>query len=155
MANKILLKGDPIAKEAEASGAVTPGMLLERTSNGTVKAHSSAAGNAARMFADNEDYMGEGIDTDYADGDRVKFLFCKPGDEINALLTCGATSYSTGDLLESDGAGYLQSYTAQSFSGGDISGSDETVYGESVIAQVIEATTGSTGSHDRIKVEVI
>ncbi|MGM0409197.1 MAG: hypothetical protein ACQEQF_00425 [Bacillota bacterium] len=143
MANKILLKGSPISKEAEASGAVTPGMLLERTSNGTVKAHSSANGNAAKIFADNEDYMGEGIDTDYADGDRVKFLFCKPGDEINALLTSGATSYSVGDMLASDGSGYLQAYTT--------TGAD----GESIVGQVIEATTGSTGSNDRIKIEVI
>src|SRR6056297_162847 len=141
MANKILLKGDPIAKEAETSGAVTPGMLAERISGGKIQAHSTTGGNAARMFVDMKDYVGDGIDDAYADGDLVKFLFCRPGDEINVLLTCGATSYSTGDLLESDGAGYLQSYTAQSFSGGDISGSDETVYGESVIAQVIEATT--------------
>ena len=154
MANKILLKGDPIAKEAEASGSITPGMLLDR--NGSkIQAHGSTGGNAEALFADMEDYVGEGIDTDYADADKVKFLFCRPGDEINALLTCGATAYSIGDYLESDGNGYLKSYSAPEFSGGDISGSNQTIYSKAPVVQAIEATTGSTGSHDRIKVEVI
>lgn len=154
MANKILFKGNPISKEAEASGAVTPGMLLER--NGSkIQAHSSTGGDAAPVFADFEDYVGDGITDAYADADRVKFLFCRPGDEINALLTCGATSFSVGDLLESDGNGYLKAYTAPAFSGGDISGSEQTIYANAPVVQVLEATTGSTGSNDRIKVEVI
>lgn len=154
MANKILLKGSPIAKEAACSGAVTPGMLLDR--NGSkVQAHGSTGGNAEALFADMEDYLGYEISNAYADGDKVKFLFCQPGDEINALLTCGATSFSVGDYLESDGNGYLKAYTAPAFSGGDISGSEQTIYSKAPVAQVLEATTGSTGSNDRITVEVI
>ena len=120
----VLLRGDPIVKEYPLEaldvygvGGITPGMLLALTATATVKPHAVATG-AARpaMFADvglnldpNSKTMCD-IDAPYdVDGQSVRCLVCKPGDEIYALLEAGAgNDAAIGDLLESNGAGLLQ-----------------------------------------------
>lgn len=157
--NVIILRGiensNFIPREIEASGTVTPGMLLEYTSNSTVKAHSSTGGDAVPRFAVENDAMGKEISDDYSGGSKVKMALCQPGVEVYAKVTSGASTYSAGDLLESAGDGWLKAYTAPAFSGGDISGSEQTIYANAAVAQVVTTVTGSTGSTTRIKVEVI
>ena len=119
----ILLRGDPINKEyplypldVYGAGSILPGMLIELTTTKTVRPHSTATGVATAMFAD----VGLALDPHSAtqgdifapydtDGQTVRCLVCKPGDEIYALLEAGGgNDAAIGDLLESNGAGLLQ-----------------------------------------------
>lgn len=116
MANTIALKkyGDNIIKEITGSGAINPGMLLERTysSGDKVKAHSSAAGaNVQALFAIEDALQGNDIDDAYADGDLIRCEYFRPGDEVQAILEDGE-SVAYDDFLESAGNGYLQAYTS-------------------------------------------
>ena len=47
----IVLKGSGIRKEAQAGGAITPGHLLERATDGDVEVHGTAADTASPLFA--------------------------------------------------------------------------------------------------------
>ena len=120
----IILKGDPIYKEYGlapldgcGNGAITPGMLVE-TVSGEVRPHSTLGGNASPLFAveglnidADSKTMGD-IDTDYDDDNgAVKVAFCKPGDEIYALIVAGANITIDG-LLQSSSDGYLMAYSA-------------------------------------------
>lgn len=104
----ILLMGDPVAKEAVANAAITPGHLIERMSTGKVRKHSTAGGPAMAMFAREEEYVGGGIDTAYASSDQVPFYVCRRGDEVYALLPASAPAVAIGDYLESNGDGTLR-----------------------------------------------
>lgn len=152
----ILLKGDPIYKEyplapldACGNGAITPGMLVE-TVSGEVRPHSTLGGDASPLFAVeglNEDSasktMGD-IDVDYDDDNgAVKTAFCKPGDEIYALIVAGA-NISIDGLLQSSSDGYLMAYTAT------------TLLQRRSVCRALEAVNNSAGSAPaRIKVEVL
>lgn len=118
----IILKGDPIYKEYGlapldgcGNGAITPGMLVE-TVSGEVRPHSTLGGTASPLFAVeglNEDAtsktMGD-IDIDYDnDNGVVKCAYCKPGDEVYALLVAGANVAIDG-LVQSSSDGYLMAY---------------------------------------------
>lgn len=123
----VLLKGDPIYKELPLEpldiygvGSIVPGMLCVRTATNTVKPHATSAGAASAIFAvealafasgANASKTQGGIDDPYdEDGQSVKLAYCKPGDEIYALLAAGAGNDTTGAgvLLESNGHGYLK-----------------------------------------------
>lgn len=152
----IILKGDPILKEypLEAPdiygvGAITPGMLVQQTLTGTIEPHSSAAGACSPLFAvealnfsPDSKTMG-GIDDDYdTDDQTVKTAFCRPGDEVYALLEAG-TGNDTGGagvLLNSNGAGLLQVGTTNA-----VARSLEDV----------DNDPGSGGLAKRIRVEVL
>lgn len=113
MSNTITLKGDGIHKEAVAGGSVTPGMLLARTSAGTVVAHNVAGGNALPAFATEDELQGKDITDAYASGDKVLYTVFERGAEVNALVAAHAAAISEGDFLDSDGAGGLRKSTAQ------------------------------------------
>jgi len=115
---KTVLKGDGIYKESPlealdvyGDGAITPGMLIERTGTGTVQPHATATGLAApKMFAV-EDALFEGrdIDTAYeADGEVVRYFIPYPGAEIYALLAAGNDTVDKDALLASNGDGTLR-----------------------------------------------
>lgn len=146
---KIILKGDPIYKEApleainaSGDGAITPGMLIERTGTGTVKPHSTATGLAQAMFAV-EDALFEGrdIDTDYdVDGEVVRYAICRPGDEVYAFLAAGNDTVDKDALLASNGDGTLR------------------VSDTNPVARTLEDVDndpGTDGAAVRIKVEVL
>lgn len=147
---KIILKGDPIYKEmplealnASAEGFITPGMLLERTTTGTIKPHASAAGLAAPVAFAVEDalYEGRDIDTDYdEDGEVVRYAVCRPGDEVYALLAAGYDTNGASALLASNGDGTLR------------------VSNTNPVARALEDVDndpGTGGAAVRIKVEVL
>lgn len=120
MANTIILKAPEMTIQKErplkASVDITPGMLCAYD-GADVKPHSVAGGLASRLFATENDIVGGGIDTAYTvDGETVLLRACAPGVEVNALLKTGFT-VAIGDLLESDGAGALQTFQAAAASG--------------------------------------
>lgn len=154
MPQNILLKGDPIRKERVAEAAITPGMLVEITATGTIQAHGDAGEDASPTFAVEQDFLGASITDAYAAGDQVQYVYCRPGDEIYAWLS-GNEDVAIGALLESDGAGALQAFTAQEVDEGGAA--NYTIYTRAVVARALEAvdTTGGGGAAARIRVEVV
>lgn len=130
-----------IQNEGLASGAITPGMLLERTnaSADTVKAHSASGEYNTRMFAVEDDLQGNSIDDDYSAGDNVLFKKCHPGQSVLGLIANGE-NVAKSDKLTSDGAGAFRK-AAVSSSGG---------FEDAVMAVAREACdmSGSSGADD-------
>jgi hypothetical protein len=130
------IKEAPLA----AGKAITPGMWLQYTSGAaTVEPHSSSSAvPAPRIIAvELPIRSGSGIDDDYdEDGEAVAYHFAAPGDELYCLLEAGDQA-TLGELLESNGAGLLQT-------------------GSEAFVRALEAVDNS-GSCDpaRIRVEVI
>ena len=148
MANIVLLKGRPIHKEGIASEAITPGDLLEFVPSGgdagELRKHANAAQNASPMFAREEEYVGGGLTDAYADGDKVAYYVCRPGDEVNARLASGQ-NVAKGAFLESAGNGQLRAHSA-------VSG--QHVYVKAVVGQAMVATDAAAGA-TRIHAEVL
>lgn len=125
---KIVIKGGGIEKELPLNDPgiyelfIAPGMLIERTSTNTVRPHSTAGGNASPIFALEMPFIGingafgEGRNFDSAyetSGETVRFVVAQRGSEINALLAAGSgQDVAIGDLLQSNGDGYLGKYSA-------------------------------------------
>jgi len=104
----IKLLGEPTQNEDHAaSEAITPGHLIERLSTNEVRKHATAAGNTARMFALEREEMGQGVEVDYAIGDKVKAGTFPPGTRVAAYLASGQ-NVNIGDKLESAGNGTLR-----------------------------------------------
>jgi len=140
--------------EYVANAAITPGHLIELMSTDKVQVHTTAGGNAVKMFALENELEGEGITDDFAADDRVQCWICVPGEEVYAILKDGETVV-IGDFLESAGDGTLQKYVADVDSSDDIT----TIYPLQIVAQAIEAVdmSGSSGADPsgRIKVRIV
>lgn len=134
-----------IQKEAVGSGTITPGMLIEKLSDGTVRPHGSAGCDAQRMFAVENDLEGDEIGDDYSDGERILYKVFQRGNEVYALLATSQT-VSIGDWLESDGNGYLRKHSS------DSAGVVEYPEGLVGVAQESVVTTSSVA---RILVEIV
>ena len=134
------IKGDWLREEADAAGTITPGMLIEDDGTGSFQAHSTAAGTARKLFALENDLIGDTIDDDYSSGDHVIAALFQPGAEAFALLATG-NNVSVGDGLVSDGNGALQAATT---TGGE----------ETIVAFAAESINNTTGSNVRILVKV-
>jgi hypothetical protein len=104
-------------EEAKAYDAnIYPGMLIELTSLGLFRRHSTEGGFAVKRFALEEALVSRNdpaqaggvanIDTAYASGALVGARCFVTGDRVNALLKAGA-NYPIGSQLISDGAGRL------------------------------------------------
>lgn len=156
MTSKIILKGDPLYKEAKAGEAgITPGMLLELDAAGDVVSHINAGQDQTRKYAIENRDIGEGIDDNYADNDEVHYVVARPGDEIYALLSAGNDA-AIGAELESDGAGALQLHTPVSIV--ESGTATKSVYTTAIAAVAIEAVDndpGTGGAAVRIRVEVV
>lgn len=138
----IILKtsdGGIIRKEAEASGAITPGDLVEFGGANELQRHSTINGTARKAFALENDLVGLGIDDDYASGDVVQYGLFRSGEEVFALLAYGQ-SVSKGDPLVSDGAGKLKALAGSAPS--------------RVVGFALEAVNANVSGAERIKVEV-
>jgi hypothetical protein len=145
MAHKtILLKGDPLIKEAKANEAgIYPGMLIEYVTNDeTVRKHATAGGNAACMVALEDSLQGKEVGTVYTSGTRVRYAHLRPGDEFMAFLGESET-VALGTLLESKGNGTFAAFEKDS--------STATAEEASVVAMALEAVTGSSASEGLIK----
>jgi hypothetical protein len=144
-------EGAPLPKEYLADAAITPGMLVERTTTG-IKKHATAGGAAQKRFAVEDALQGKEITDDYAADARCYAILCGPGDEVYAWLAQGEV-VSIGDYLESAGGGLLRKYVAQSFS----SGEPDTIIPNSVVGISLETLDlGTSGDDDtRMVIEVV
>lgn len=141
----ILISGQGHRKEGVTDEAVTPGHLLELGGGNDLQKHATAAGNAAPMFALENDLVGDGIDNAYAAGETVQYVIAQPGAVIYALLAYGE-NVAIGAMLESASAGALQASVADS----------SDVQTEAIVARALEAVNNTTtDSEARIKVEVL
>jgi hypothetical protein len=132
-------------EEYVADAAIYPGMLLELNTDNEVKAHATSGGNiGSLMFALEDAFQGNGIDTAYAAGDRVRVWFPQSGDIVLGILADGQ-DVAEGTLLESNGAGYLQAITPEEVSA---SGQDTAfaIYHASVVGISLEEMDASADS---------
>lgn len=106
--NTIVLKGRGIRKEAQAGGAIVPGMLVKLNSSGKYIAHNLASGVTTAAFAVENELAGEGIDTAYASNDRCFVEVPQKGGEVYALVAASAAAIAIGDVLVSAGDGTLK-----------------------------------------------
>lgn len=115
MSNTIKIKkySDIIEEFTLTAVAVIPGALLEMTSAGTAQGHSTAAGDMIPMFALEDELQGGGIKTVIAASQKVQAWIPGRGDQVLAILADGE-NVAIGDLLESNGAGFLQKYVVDS-----------------------------------------
>lgn len=150
MANTIILRGRDlvIRKEGVTDEAVTPGHLLERGGSNDVQKHSVASGNAQKLFALENDLVGESITDAYATGETVQIAACPTGVEVYALLANGENA-SIGSALVSNGDGTLAVFTAY-----DTSDSAVSINPTAIVGYALEALNNSTGSAARLRVEV-
>lgn len=144
----IMLRGLDWSIRAEdtGSGVITPGMLLIKTAtvgDDTVGPHGAASTVSQKIFARRAlatTGVGAGIDTDYADGDIVRYGYARSGDIVNAILNAG-TAITVNDWLVSDGIGGVKTRAAEGF---------ELVVGKA-LATVADPTTGFA----RVPLEVL
>lgn len=150
MANTIILRGREyvIRKEGVTDEAVTPGHLLERGGANDVQKHSVAGGNTGKLFALENDLVGEDIADAYSTGETVQFAACPTGTEVYAWLKTGNNA-AKGAALVSAGDGTLEVFAAASTSD---SGVD--IYPAAVVGFALEALNNTSGSPARLRVEV-
>jgi hypothetical protein len=96
----INLKGRPQRREAAAAGAITPGHYITYNSSGQFVAGGTTLLAHPRIFAAENELLGNGVDVAYAAGDRVLAWHCGPGDEVWGLLAAAATAVVIGSDLE-------------------------------------------------------
>lgn len=106
----VLLKGDPLAGEAIAAGAISPGDLIELTTSGTVQVHASASAITPKLIARELEITGKGLSDNYAAADTTLYYVARSGDEFFMFLKAGE-NVAIGALLESAGDGTLQAVT--------------------------------------------
>lgn len=164
--NAIIKKSyQDVVEEIQASGTITPGMLLELDSSGYVKAHSAAGQNALPYFAVEDEHEGKDLDDTYASGDKTRVLVAARGDILLAILADGE-NVAIGDYLESNGAGYLQKHVADVESFESAEPGAITVYPQQIVAQALEAkniadssgaesSEGTPGYNKRILVRIV
>ena len=92
-----------IFNEYEANAAISPGMLVELMSTGKIRAHSTAGGNALRMFA-LENYL-EGKDINDLDEkefenlkiNNINLIICEPLNESDKCFSDESKIYTNPD----------------------------------------------------------
>jgi hypothetical protein len=179
MPNTIVLKGRPTRKEEIAGGAITPGHLIMRNSDGEFVVHGTAGQRAQPIFAGEDEMQGKDIDEAYAENDRVLGWYAHSGCEIYALVPAGAAAIVVGNPLESAGDGTLRLAAGLTDSSGGTANTTVQAIGgsytqaevannfadvtaainrgrASMIAVALEAVDNSGGaSPARIRVEII
>lgn len=152
MPNTIKLKSyGNVQEELTATAvAITPGMLLEMTSSGTVQAHSTAKGNILPFIALEDELQGKTIDDAYAASAKIQVWIPQRGD-IAYLIPVDGTAITVGDLLVSNGDGRLQKYVATVDSASDV----ETIYDRIIVGQALSAVSSSSQTaEDRVQVRI-
>lgn len=141
------LKGTGISKEGTvATGqTITPGQLLTRASTGII-VHATAAGNAAKLFAKENELLGKTITDTYTAGMNIQMMFFPPGSEVYALLAASGAAVAIGDFVESAGNGNLRKLSA--------SAATSEAQRASVVGIVLEAVTPG-GSPTRCRIEIV
>lgn len=99
------------SSEANAAAAINPGYIVELTGTVNVQAQSVAKANAAVLIATEDLIRGKTIDDAYAADDRVYFVACQSGDEVQGKVAAGAGALVRGDQVELAGDGTVQLLT--------------------------------------------
>lgn len=131
--------GEPIIQEAlsAAASTIVPGDLIEFTSAGTVQEHSTAAVNAAKLFADENIPVAGTIDDAYGAAETVRFGTAHSGQKINARVAAAAPAIVIGDVLESAGDGTVRKAVADA--------ATDTVQRDAIVGYADEAVDNSGG----------
>jgi len=141
---------DSPQKEALANAAITPGHLVERMTSGKVRVHANAGQNAQRAFAIEDSLQGKEVSEAYSADNQVRFIVCRRGDEVNAILADGENAV-IGSFLESNGNGELKVHTAGT--------AGVIEYPEVIVGIALEAVnasaTGVAVADRRIGIEII
>ena len=147
MARTIVVRDNPYI-EAPAAAALSPGHLLEFATDGDLQKHSTAASNAAPIFARENDIIGDDADEAYAAGDNVLAYHARGGDLVYARVAASAAAIVRGNYLESAGDGTLRVLTADA--------ATDQGQRSSVIATAEEAVDNSAGGSEAwIKIRVL
>lgn len=147
MANTIKIKNlSDVNGEMIAGGTITPGMLIEQYSATQVRVHSTAAGNAEKMFAVEDELQGNTIDDNYSATNKVMVWWPGRGDIVNAILAQGQNITTPGTYLVSNADGRLKAKPSYA-STGDVD--VEEIVG--VATEAVNATSAAA----RIKVRII
>jgi hypothetical protein len=150
--NSVILKRyNKIEIEKVAAEAITPGHLVELTSDDEVQKHSVEAGNVVPMFALEDGLIGNPITTDIVADETCMVWIPQRGDEVYAILTTSQTVV-IGDLLSSKGDGTLKKHVPEASD--YYEATDVTVKPLQIVAQAIEAVTTTTAV-SRIKVRIV
>ncbi len=151
----IVLKGQEIRKEYTANAGITPGMLVEVMSTGNVRVHATDAGNAAKLFAMENDIVGKDIDGAYVANEKVQCASCHSGMEVYAWLSAGE-NVAINDLLDSAGDGRLDKHVAPTEATGTVM-VPATINLDSVVCRSLETLdlSASGVATARIKVEIV
>lgn len=138
----ITIDSDVTVKESTASGAITPGQLVEQNAATTYRRHATGDGVAATIFAVEDDLQGKEIGEDYAAGSKVFFKNFRRGDKVFAMLENGADA-SINSFLVSNGNGNLKV--------------EGTPVGKAIVARALEAIdlSDSQDVDARILVEIM
>jgi len=142
-AKTIVLKGHGIRNEALANAAITPGHLVELMTTGKIRVHATAGGNAAALFAVEDDLQGKTIDDAYAANAIAQYDALYPGCEVQARIANGQ-NVAIGNFLESAGDGTLQVHTADVDANN--SSANFTVNTNQIVAVAMEACNMSGSS---------
>ena len=138
--------GNALIREELAVAAFSAGHLLEKVAAGYQK-HSTAAGNAQKLFAVENLADAGGIDRAYVAGETARAVYAKRGDKIYALVPAAAPAIVVGDALESNGDGTLRKAVADT--------ATDTTQRDAIVAYAAEAVNNSGGGAEaRIQVEV-
>jgi len=137
---KVKKYADVVEEIKATEVAITPGMLLERTSAGLVQACTATTGAVFPMFALEDELQGKGIDDNYAVSAQIQCWIPGRGDMVYALLEDGE-DVEIGEFMESAGNGKLQVLTtgqpiAVAVEAVDDSGSSGTDTGR-IIVQIV------------------
>lgn len=141
--NAILLTGGiegeaiTFEKLAAASNPITPGMLIQENSAGTISPHATAASNASKLFALPNLANGGDIDTAYAVSVTVRVAACRSGQVVNALVAAAASAIVIGDYLESAGDGTVRKASTDA--------STDTVQRDAIVGYAVTAIDNSGG----------
>ena len=152
--NTTILKGDPKRVEGVGSEALYPGHLIEYGGSNDLQKHSTAGGDASKMFALENEMVGNTPTDGYSSGDRVYAAVFSSGQEVQARVAASAAAISKGDALMSAGDGTLKLHSKQAV---DYSKNTSTLELEDnrIVAYAMEALDNSGGSSEAfIHVEV-
>lgn len=111
--NTVLLSGMPnIPQERNSSEAITPGHLVE-INNNLLRKHAVANGNAQPWFAREALTPDRGSalepkDVPYQTGETVRWMQCRKGDMVYAIVPAAAPAIVAGDDLVSNGDGTVK-----------------------------------------------
>jgi hypothetical protein len=107
MPNRILLKFTGRRDEVRAAGAISPGHICKRNSDGEAVVHATAGGHGEFLLALENALIGDTVDDAYADNDLVFVAIPLPGDLVQCILADSQT-ITREEALTSNGDGTLK-----------------------------------------------